>query len=49
MSQNAHRQLGCWILQSTISSEQIDETASFFVYFTNSQKSRVFGWAWSKH
>ena len=38
--------------QSSISPEQIDETASFLACFTNSQKlkvdRKVFGGAWSK-
>ena len=40
------------IFQSSISPVQIDETASFLVCYTNSQKLKVdwkvFGGAWSK-
>ena len=53
MGQSALIQSDCMIFKSTISAEQINETAWFMNLNTNSQKlevvQKIFGWAWSKY
>ena len=50
IGQNALSQSDCIIFKSTISPEQVDETALFLHADTNSPKLKVdqnfFGWAW---